>query len=71
LVGRGFVQLRDVATGKQLLAHNAPAAYCWALSFSPDGSRLATGYEDSTALIWNMAPASRAGMPAKALNAGP
>jgi hypothetical protein len=68
LAGLGFVQFRDVATGRELLTHKGPAAYCWRLAFSPDGKRLAAGYEDGTALIWDTTPrVPRAGVPARGL----
>jgi RNA polymerase sigma factor (sigma-70 family) len=69
LAGLGFVQLRDVATGRELLTRRGPATYCWRLAFSPDGGRLAAGYQDATALIWDMTPrVPRAGVPARGLS---
>jgi hypothetical protein len=70
LAGRGSVEFRDVATGKELLRYAAPAATSWALSFSPGGDRLAAGYADATAMIWDATPAvRRAGPPARDLTA--
>jgi hypothetical protein len=48
------VQLFETRTGSprgQLIGHQGPVE---ALAFSPDGSRLATGSTDGTALIWDL-----------------
>lgn len=58
VAGTGLVQVRDVATGKELLSYRGYDAqmFLGALAFSPDGTRLATGYCDTTALIWDLKP---------------
>jgi hypothetical protein len=69
--GQGLVQLWDVATGRELLTDRGqdPCAYLGAIDFSPDGTRLAVGYHDSTTLIWDMTPGiRRAGMAAQDLS---
>jgi WD40 repeat protein len=66
--GKGVLQLWDVATGKELLTHRGQEAQVEheALAFSPDGTRLAAGYSDSTVLVWDLMPGiRRAGMPKK------
>ncbi|MGH7223303.1 MAG: PQQ-binding-like beta-propeller repeat protein, partial [Gemmataceae bacterium] len=59
--GKGVVQLWDAATGKQLLAYRGQecGVFHSALAFSRDGTRLAAGYLDSTALIWDLTPGLR------------
>jgi WD40 repeat protein len=59
--GKGVLQLHDVATGQQLLAYRGQEAEVSlaALAFSPDGTRLAAGYADSTALVWDLTPGLR------------
>jgi hypothetical protein len=56
------LQLWDVATGRELLTLPGPDARVSydPLAFSPDGARLAVAYEDTTAVIWDMAPGLRA-----------
>jgi WD40 repeat protein len=71
--GEGTVQLWNVADGKELLARPVDDAYLrlGGLAFSPDGTKLAAGYGDTTALIWDMTPGSRrAGLPERELGAG-
>lgn len=51
------VRLWDVATGKErarLAGHSSGVS---SLAFSPDGKRLVSGSEDSTALVWDLAEA--------------
>jgi RNA polymerase sigma factor (sigma-70 family) len=59
--GKAVLQLHDVATGKQVLAYRGQEAEVSlaALAFSPDGTRLAAGYADSTALVWDLTPGLR------------
>ena len=59
--GRGVLQLWDVATGKQLLNYQGQESHVFlgALTFSREGTRLAAGYLDSTALIWDLTPGLR------------
>jgi RNA polymerase sigma factor (sigma-70 family) len=47
----------DVATGKKLLVRRTPSLVT-ALAFSPDGGRLVTAHHDSTALVWDVSPAT-------------
>lgn len=63
--GDGLTQLWDVATGKEVLAlAGQDANTCHtAVAFSPDGSRLAVGYGDATALIWDVTPVRRRAVP--------
>jgi RNA polymerase sigma factor (sigma-70 family) len=59
--GKGVLQLWDAATGKKLLAYRGQESGVFhsALAFSRDGTRLAAGYLDSTALIWDLTPGLR------------
>src|SRR5262249_50853209 len=60
--GKGVIQLWDIATGKELLAyrgHEAQVLRLGALAFSRDGSRVAAGYLDSTAMVWDLTPGIR------------
>jgi WD40 repeat protein len=47
-----MIRLWDVATGKQLLELKGHTDVVWALSFTPDGKRLASGSWDRTIKIW-------------------
>jgi WD40 repeat protein len=53
------IHLFDVPTGKELLRLQGHKSYVASLAFSPDGSKLASGQWDSTALIWDVSPARR------------
>jgi RNA polymerase sigma factor (sigma-70 family) len=55
------IRLFDVATGKELLRLQGHQAHVPSLVFSPDGTKLASGQWDSTALIWDVSAARRAG----------
>jgi WD40 repeat protein len=45
------VFLWDVRTGKEVLVRHAHAARVWALAFSPDGRRLASGGGDTAVRV--------------------
>jgi WD40 repeat protein len=49
------VRLWDVATGNSVLLLHRANLVCLALAFSPDGRLLATGSDDRTAQIWDLA----------------
>jgi RNA polymerase sigma factor (sigma-70 family) len=66
--GDDAIHLWDLASGKELAHYQGQESFVHALSFFPDGKRLATGMVDSTILLWDVAPAFRnASLPAKAL----
>jgi len=44
----------DVTTGSELFRNDRLRARIRALTFSPDGARLATGHEDSTITLWEI-----------------
>jgi eukaryotic-like serine/threonine-protein kinase len=48
----------DATSGKQTAVCEGHRASLWALTFSPDGTRLATGGEDNTARLWDPATGS-------------
>jgi RNA polymerase sigma factor (sigma-70 family) len=56
----------DVRTGAKLLRLRGHDSYVGDLAFSPDGTKLASGQWDSTALIWDVS-AARPKLPAKNL----
>jgi RNA polymerase sigma factor (sigma-70 family) len=69
--GEGRLQVWDVATGRELLTRTGQDAQgCYdALTFSPDGTKLAVAYEDTTALIWDLRPAlQKVGVPVRNLD---
>jgi WD40 repeat protein len=47
-------RLYDVATGEEKGAFDGHRGQCGAVTFSPDGKRLATGSADGTALVWEL-----------------
>jgi WD40 repeat protein len=49
------VRLLEVATGKQRLALTGHRGVVRSLSFAPDGKALASGSDDTTALVWDLA----------------
>ena len=49
----GVVKLWDAATGKELLTLRGHAGGVFAVAFSPDGQRLATGSSDKTIKVWD------------------
>jgi hypothetical protein len=53
--GTGTIRLFDVATGKSTGAIQAHLGGIYAMAFSPDGRRLATGSMDTTAIVWDVA----------------
>lgn len=52
---RSRVVIFDAISGKQTADCDAHHANLWALTFSPDGTRLATCGEDKVARVWNAA----------------
>lgn len=59
LVGSSFekshyVRIVDVSTGRDWRFLELPAS-SWSVAFSPDGSKLVSGFADSSSLIWNIA----------------
>jgi WD40 repeat protein len=52
---KGVVSLWDPATGKQIgELQNSPEIYHWELTFSPDGSLLATVSRNSKIVVWSL-----------------
>jgi hypothetical protein len=47
------IHLRDLATGKELRRFTGQRGEVLALAFTPDGTRLASGSKDTTALVWD------------------
>jgi RNA polymerase sigma factor (sigma-70 family) len=64
------IRLFGVATGKELLRLHGHEALAPSLAFSPDGTKLASGHWDSTALIWDVSAARRAGSRQRPESAG-
>lgn len=56
---KGWIVLFDVRTGKQLLRLQGAASVVENLAFSPDGNKLASAQNDSTALVWDVSAARR------------
>jgi WD40 repeat protein len=65
---RGEMHLFDVPTGQELLHLRGAEAPVAGLAFSPDGTKLASGQWDSTALVWDVA-GTRRPLPVKDLAA--
>jgi WD40 repeat protein len=53
---RKVIRLWDAATGKELQRLQGHGTYVCSLAFSPDGTRLATGLQNATALVWDLTP---------------
>ena len=53
------ILLFDVPSGKEVLRLRGHASRVRSLAFSPDGTKLASGQWDSTALIWDISSARR------------
>jgi RNA polymerase sigma factor (sigma-70 family) len=51
------IRLWDMATGREMLGLPTGGKGVQSLVFAPDGTSLATGMEDSTALVWDFAAA--------------
>jgi WD40 repeat protein len=51
------IRLWDVATGQEIRHLEQCASTVTSLAFSPDGSRLASGLQNSTVLLWEVLPA--------------
>src|SRR5205823_7509712 len=49
-----FPRLWDLATGKELPPLPGHRGWVGALEFSPDGRRLLTGSQDTTAIVWDV-----------------
>ena len=52
------IRIWDVATGKEILHFQGHNSNVTSLAFSPDGSRLACGLRNSTALVWDVPQAA-------------
>ncbi len=46
------VQVFDVKTGKTILTYTGHTSLVWSLSWSPDGTRIASASEDGTVQVW-------------------
>jgi WD40 repeat protein len=42
---------------RELLHLNLEEENAYSMAFSPDGSKLVTGFESGTALVWDVSPA--------------
>jgi len=55
--GKRFVtgsSIRDVGSGEKIAALHGPTLKCpWYLTFSPDGSQIASGHHDGTIQLWD------------------
>lgn len=51
----GSIRLFDAISGKSVGPLNGHSGYVPAMAFSPDGTRLATGSLDTTAVVWDVA----------------
>ncbi len=52
----GAARVWEVATGQEVLTFNGHRGSVRAVAFAPDGSRLVSGGDDTTALVWSLAP---------------
>jgi WD40 repeat protein len=53
----GVIYVLDAGTGKAVQELRGHGSYVGALAFGPDGRSLASGQRDTTALVWDLAPA--------------
>jgi WD40 repeat protein len=53
---RAGLQVWETATGKLLLRFPSPGIWNTCVAFSPEAQRLAAGYSDGTALVWDLSP---------------
>ncbi|MCI0461325.1 MAG: hypothetical protein L0Z62_30625, partial [Gemmataceae bacterium] len=58
----------DVATGKELARLAGHQSAIWSVAFAPDGRRLVTGSEDTTALVWDISRLGKAAPATKELS---
>jgi WD40 repeat protein len=54
------IRLWDIATGREVLCLEPADTYVASLEFSPDGLYLASGLDDGTTILWDIAPAWQA-----------
>jgi len=54
------IHIWDAWTGRELLVLKGTGTYVASLSFTPDGRHLASGLDDGTTLLWDVAPACAA-----------
>jgi WD40 repeat protein len=52
---RGFVRVRDAATGKELLTLRSHGAIAFGVAFSPDGKRVAAAGDPASLTVWDAA----------------
>lgn len=50
----GEVQMREIASGKQLQALKADTVWTWSVTFSPDGQLFATAGDDYQVKLWDV-----------------
>jgi len=51
-VNKCTVRVFDTTTGKVLLTYNGHTSLAWCVSWSPDGTRIASASEDGTVQVW-------------------
>ncbi len=64
---KGGIQLWDLATGNQIGRFHGYSATVTSMAFDANGHRLASGFANGTALIWNVAKAAEQPVPARQL----